>query len=53
MSDDLIYLVVAYAVLWGATFGLVFSMWRRQRRIEGELSALQARLGEEDVPAPR
>jgi CcmD family protein len=35
------YLVAAYAVCWGLTFVLVFSIWARQRRMEKELQALQ------------
>lgn len=38
-----VYLVAAYAVFWGLTFALVFSIWARQRRIERELRALQER----------
>lgn len=53
MSDDLVYLVVAYAVFWGVTFALVFSIWARQRRLERDLSALQAHLGEGEESAPR
>ncbi len=37
------YLVAAYAVFWGLTFALVFSIWARQRRLERELRALQER----------
>jgi len=37
-----VYLVAAYAVFWGLTFALVFSIWARQRRLERELQALQA-----------
>ncbi|MBC7228519.1 MAG: heme exporter protein CcmD [Thermoflexales bacterium] len=36
-----VYLVAAYAVFWGLTFVLVFSIWARQRRMERELRALQ------------
>ncbi|MCX7855882.1 MAG: CcmD family protein [Anaerolineae bacterium] len=38
-----VYLVAAYAVFWGLTFALVFSIWARQRRMERELRALQER----------
>lgn len=40
----MIYLVLAYAVFWGLTFVLVFSIWFRQRRLERELRELAARL---------
>jgi hypothetical protein len=36
-----VYLVAAYAVFWGLTFALVFSIWARQRRLERELEALK------------
>lgn len=35
------YLVAAYAVLWAISFGLVFSMLVRQRRIRSELETLR------------
>jgi hypothetical protein len=42
------YLVAAYAVLWAVSFGLVFSMVWRQRKLDSELQAL--RLLVEDEP---
>ncbi len=45
-----IYLVAAYAVFWALTFVLVFSIWARQRRLEREIAALEARLGENREP---
>ena len=42
------YLVAAYAVLWAVSFGLVFSMVWRQRRLDSELQTL--RLLVEDEP---
>lgn len=42
------YMVAAYAVLWAISFGLVFSMVLRQRRLEAELQAV--RLLVEDEP---
>lgn len=41
-----IYLVAAYAIFWAFTFALVFSIWFRQRKLEREIAALAARLGE-------
>jgi CcmD family protein len=35
------YLVAAYAVLWAISFGLVFSIVLRQRRLHAELEMLQ------------
>jgi|GEM_PF-1045218 len=34
------FLVAAYAVLWAISFGLVFSMVWRQRKIESEMQTL-------------
>ncbi len=42
------YLVAAYAVLWAVSFGLVFSMVWRQRKLDSELQML--RLLVEDEP---
>ena len=45
LEDEMsVYLLAAYAVFWALTFALVFSMWVRQRRVEREIAALQARL---------
>jgi hypothetical protein len=44
------YLITAYAVLWAISFGLVFSMVLRQRRIQAELQALRVMV--EDEPHP-
>lgn len=35
------YMVAAYAVLWAVSFGLVFSILFRQRRLDSELQALR------------
>ena len=45
--SNLPYLVSAYIVFWALTFALVFSIWRRQRRLEREIAALAAVLAEE------
>jgi len=45
--SNLFCLLSAYIVFWALTFVLVFSLWVRQRRLEREIAALQARLGEE------
>jgi hypothetical protein len=42
------YLVAAYAVLWAISFGLVFSMVLRQRRLQQEVQVLQ-QFVDEDV----
>ena len=41
------YLVAAYAVLWAISFGLVFSMVLRQRRLDSELQTLQVLIEDE------
>jgi hypothetical protein len=43
------YLVAAYAVLWAISFGLVFSMVWRQRKIESEMESLRVLV--QDEPA--
>ena len=35
------YLVAAYVVLWAISFGLVFSMMLRQRKLQQELVVLR------------
>ena len=42
-----VYLAAAYAVFWALTFALVFSLSVRQRRLEREIAALEARLQDE------
>lgn len=42
------YLVAAYAVLWAVSFGLVVSIIFRQRKLDGELQALQLIVDDED-----
>jgi len=41
------YLAAAYAVFWGLTFLYVFSIARRQRRLQQEIRALQEILKDE------
>ncbi len=43
------YLVAAYVVLWAVSFGLVFSMVVRQRKLDSELQALRVII-EDDKP---
>lgn len=43
------YLVAAYAVLWAVSFGLVFSILLRQRKLDSELQALRVII--EDEPS--
>jgi hypothetical protein len=44
------FLVAAYVVLWAISFGLVFSMVLRQRRIDSELQGLRVMVEEESDP---
>jgi CcmD family protein len=44
------YLVAAYAVLWAVSFGLVFSMIYRQRRLDSELQSLRVVVEDELGP---
>jgi CcmD family protein len=44
------YLVAAYAVLWAISFGLVFSMVLRQRKLQSELQALRVMVEDESHP---
>jgi len=41
------YLIAAYAVLWAISFGLVFSMVLRQRKIQSELQTLHVMVEDE------
>lgn len=43
------YLVAAYAVLWAISFGLVFGIVLRQRRLDSELQALRVIVEDEPV----
>lgn len=43
------YLVAAYAVFWAVSFGLVFSMSLRQRKIRADLEALHVILDAESL----
>jgi uncharacterized membrane protein len=44
------YLIAAYAVLWAISFGLVFSMVWRQRKIQSELQTLQVIVEDDTSP---
>jgi len=47
------YLVAAYVVLWAISFGLVFSMVLRQRKLDSELQALRVIVEDEVYPDER
>jgi hypothetical protein len=44
------YLVAAYAVFWAISFGLVFSMFLRQRRVRADLEALRVMIEQDTLP---
>jgi heme exporter protein CcmD len=44
------YLIAAYAIFWLLPFILILTIWIRQRRIEREIAALEARLTEWHPP---
>jgi len=46
----MVYLVAAYAVLWAVSFGLVFGMVLRQRKLAAELEALRVTIEDEAQP---
>jgi CcmD family protein len=41
------YLVAAYAVLWAISFGLVFSIILRQRKLDSEVQMLRVMVEDE------
>jgi len=41
------YLVAAYAVLWAISFGLVFSIVLRQRKLDSEVQMLRVLVEDE------
>ena len=46
-------LITAYAFVWVALSGYVWTIWRRIGRVEGELLDLRKRLAERGPAAPR
>jgi len=43
------FMVAAYAVLWAVSFGLVFGIILRQRRLDSELQALRVIVEDEPI----
>ena len=43
------YMVAAYVVLWAISFGLVFSMFLRQRQIRSELETLRVLVEDDSI----
>lgn len=48
VMETLNYMFAGYLVIWALAFGLVFSMWARSRRLEGELQAVRQLVEELD-----
>ena len=46
-EDAVTYLAIAYLVLWGLTFGYLFSIAARQKRLEREMVLLLEQRGED------
>jgi CcmD family protein len=46
--ETLNYMFAGYLVIWALAFALVFSMWARSRRLEGELEAVRQLVEELD-----
>ncbi|MGD8624044.1 MAG: hypothetical protein PVJ34_05865 [Anaerolineae bacterium] len=43
------YMIAAYVVLWAVSFGLVFSMFLRQQRVQSELETLRILVEDESL----
>lgn len=46
-SENLIYVFAAYTVIWLVSFGYLFTIGSRQKRLQKELDALKSVLAEE------
>ncbi len=46
-EDAVTYLAIAYLVLWGLTFGYLFSIVGRQKRLERDIALLLRERGED------
>ena len=47
------FLLAAYAVFWAISFGLVFAIYWRQRKLESELAMVQAMVDDESSSVDR
>jgi CcmD family protein len=45
--ESLSFLFAAYSATWAVLFFYIYSLWRRQNRIEQELQRLKNRIGGE------
>jgi hypothetical protein len=50
VEEVMTYLVAAYMVFWAISFGLVFSMVIRQRKLEADLRAMREMVDGEASP---
>ncbi|MEM7029715.1 MAG: CcmD family protein [Chloroflexota bacterium] len=46
--ESLLYLMLAYGAFWLISFGLIFSIFSRQRKLDQELSSLKQLLDQQD-----
>ena len=49
----MVYLFAVYFVLWAITFGYVFSLGARQKRLQRELELLREKSHERSAPPAR
>ena len=45
--DSLVYLMLAYAVFWLISFGFIFSIFSRQRKLDDEVVLLRQLLDDQ------
>lgn len=48
--ENLNYLFAAFSATWVVLFLYIYSLWRKQSRIEQELQRLQDKVGKEKIP---
>ncbi len=47
--ENLSFLFAAYSATWAVFFLYVYSLWRKQNRVEEELQRLKDKMGEKEV----
>ena len=48
LMGSLLYLMLAYGAFWLISFGLIFSIFSRQRKLDQELASLKQLLDQQD-----
>ncbi len=48
--ENLNFLFAAFSATWVVLFLYIYSLWRKQSRIEQELQRLKNKVGEEKIP---